>query len=293
MRYVCTSDWHLSGTRPLMRTDSDWIETQKKHLAKVRDYAKAHDAAVIVAGDVFDIPTVPPAVLTMVLDFLMSMPNTVFIAGNHDLPYHTVTKMEQCSFGAVRKVSPPFPKDVIAADFGCLTNQTDGRVVVAHAFSVKDIKDAPPMREALTAVDWYSRYPEAELIVIGDNHMPWSVRTDGPLIVNCGCLIQRTATEAQRTCGFYYVDTKKGVCEYVDLSNLSDGCIDLSYLDKAKEREVRAAAYEGLVEQLKGSVGKSYDFPSTLREYTEQNRSALGDSVADFLDEVVDYIKED
>lgn len=293
MRYICTSDWHLSGTRPLMRTDSDWIATQKKHLDVLFTVAQAYDATVLVAGDVFDVPTVPPVILNMVLSTLMRWPKTYFIAGNHDLPYHTVTKMEQCSFGAVRKVSPYFPSDMIVTDFGCLTDQTEGHVVMAHAFSVKDGSDIPPMREALTAVEWYNRYPEAKLIVIGDNHIPWFERTEGPLIVNCGCLIQRTATDAQHSCGFYIVDTDRHECLYHDLSSMSEGCIDLSYLEKAKEDKIRQASYEGLVTELKGSVGKSYDFPSTLREYTEQNRGALGEGVADFLEEVVDYIKEE
>lgn len=295
MKLVCTADWHLSGTRPLMRTDSDWIKTQKEHLQAVRNYAKEKGATVLVAGDIYDTSVVPPEVLTAVLDFYMVLPDTVFIAGNHDLRYHTIERMEQSSFGAVRRVTKPFPAWLAASDFGSNhMDNPDAVVAMHHQFSVKAETDIPPMRSAWTAKDWLDSYPKSvKLIVIGDNHTPWTYESpDKRLVVNCGCLIHRTATDTQHPCGFYYVDTDKMQYEYIDLSKWSDGCIDLSYLTKAKEAEIRAASYDGLVSELKGSVGKSYDFPSTLQEYTENNRTALGDAVADFLGEVVDYIKE-
>jgi len=291
MRCICTSDWHLSGTRPLMRTDSDWIATQAAHIEKIREYAMKYNAVVFVAGDLHDVPTVPPVVLTLGLDLLVNC-DMAAIAGNHDLPYHSADKMWQSSFGVIRKVSPMLPAHIDAADFGLSSGRTDGKIIVRHAFSVKEKKDIPPTRDARTAEDWHKEFPNAELIILGDNHTPWYTEIDGQFIVNCGCLIQRTATDAQHPCGFYYVDTDAHTCKYVDLSYLSVDCIDLSYLDMAKEKEVQAASYEGLVEELKGSVGKSFDFPNTLREYTEQNRSVLGEKVADFLEGVVDYIKE-
>ena len=296
MRYICTSDWHLSGNRPLMRTDSDWIETQKRHLDVLFSVAKEYDATVLVAGDVFDVPTVPPVILNMVLGTLLRWPKTYFIAGNHDLPYHTFDKVEQCSFGAIRKMNP-IPSQLRAVDFGRDVGSGTSEVAMHHRFSVLSEADKPPMRDSVTAKDWLDAYPEeVKLIVVGDNHTPWVYGNDkknGRLVVNCGCLIQRTATDAQHKCGFYYVDTDSHSCVFHDLSYLSEGCIDLSYIEKAKEDKMRQASYEGLVTELKGSVGKSYDFPNTLREYTEHNREALGEGVADFLEEVVDYIKEE
>ena len=292
MRYICTSDWHLSGTRPLMRTDSDWIATQRKHLDVLFTVAQAYDATVLVAGDVFDVPTVPPVILNMVLSLLVRWPKTYFIAGNHDLPYHTFDKVEQCSFGAIRKMNP-IPWQLRAGDFGSDVGSGISEVAMHHHFTVLNEADKPPMRDSMTAEDWLNAYPEeVKLIVVGDNHIPW-VKEGARMVVNCGCLIQRTATDAQHPCGFYIVDTDLYSCLYHDLSSLSEGCIDLSYLEKAKEDKIRQASYEGLVTELKGSVGKSYDFPNTLREYTEQNREALGEGVADFLEEVVDYIKEE
>lgn len=292
MRYICTSDWHLSGTRPLMRTDSDWIATQKKHLDVLFTVAQAYDATVLVAGDVFDVPTVPPVILNMVLSLLVRWPKTYFIAGNHDLPYHTFDKVEQCSFGAIRKMNP-IPWQLRAGDFGSDMGSGTSEVAMHHHFTVLNEADKPPMRDSMTAGDWLNAYPEeVKLIVVGDNHIPW-VQEGDRMVVNCGCLIQRTATDAQHSCGFYIADTDRHSCLYHDLSSMSEGCIDLSYLEKAKEDKIRQASYEGLVTELKGSVGKSYDFPNTLREYTEQNREALGEGVADFLEEVVDYIKEE
>jgi len=277
MKILATSDWHLSTVRPACRVDEDWTATQIKHLNAVMSQEDKVDE-IVVAGDVFDTPTVAPVLTNAVLK-LAQCDMCKFIGGNHDLSHHNVKLIDECSFGAIRSVSDK-PDNLF--EFGTIEPTDESYDYVAiHTFAVEDNK--LPHIECKTAKELCSMFPNTRVIVVGDNHEHWCKRIGDQLVVNCGTLIQRTASEAKRPCGFYLVDTDELTADFVDLSELSHGCIDTSYLEHIKEREKNRDDYEDLVSELKDSTVDKYDFLSALKEYITTNKLLISEGVYNIL----------
>jgi len=294
---IAVGDLHLSASRPVCRTDDNWILTQRRHLDFILEQVKSNNATLYVAGDVFDTPTVAPVMVNMMIDFLQECSRVApvrMIAGNHDLPWHSMSRLEECSFGALRKV---VGDDWRATCFDFGTEPTDGtcqaRVVMLHHFAVPSEKDAPPGRESYTADDLIRMFPKANIIITGDNHIPWTVKRRNKLIVNCGTLIKRSAVEALHPCGVWLIDNEHIEAKYIDYSEHNDRWIDTAYLDKEHERIENKAHYESLLSELKSGMEGSYDFPSTLGGYVSSNRDKLGEDVSTLLEDVIDYVKEE
>ena len=76
MKVLCMADLHLSETRPVCRTDEDWIEKQEMYLSKVVEIATEEKVdAVVIAGDLFDKSTVSSAVVNMMFRFIITCRN--------------------------------------------------------------------------------------------------------------------------------------------------------------------------------------------------------------------------
>ena len=312
MKFIACSDLHLHSNRPLCRTDADWIETQDKVLSRLAEYAVGHEYGVLIAGDIFDTPTATPSILNLMMNFLISLQHAgvggvVISSGNHDLPYHQWDRVEESSYGALKNLM-----DAITADYGTGIDEnltvryeefgTEGTgiidsdeecdILMLHKFAVRTERDRPPMRKSWTAEDLLEAYPNARIIIVGDNHDPWSYKSGDRLVVNCGSLMRRNAGELKHPTGFWVVDTDTLKADHVSLfDDLELEHIDTSYLETQKEREQAAAQYDDLIEQLKKGMESSYDFIATLEKYVNDNELKLSDAVVELLREVVDSLK--
>jgi len=294
---IAVGDLHLSTSKPLCRTDDNWLITQRKHLDFIAEQVKKNNAELYIAGDIFDTPTVAPVITNMMIDFLKKCSAVApvhMIAGNHDLPYHSIQRMDECSFGALRKLIGG-NEGTACYDFD--TEPTDGteqsRIVMLHHFSVPTEADVLPNRDCYTADKLIELFPRANIIITGDNHIPWTVKRRNKLIVNCGTLMKRNAIEAEHKCGVWLIDNSHIEAKYIDYSEHNDRWIDTAYLDARHEREESKERYENLLQELRSGMTGAYDFPSTLEAYVNTNRNELGEDVSLLLEDVVGYVKEE
>ena len=302
MKILCMSDLHLSSVRPMCRTDEDWIATQQEHLDYVLNYVKEKQIHhMVIAGDIFDTPTVAPVITNMMLKFIFDVRSANcqvrFIAGNHDLPYHSAEKMENCSFGALSLIRGENGHGINCYDYGEEPPKEVEDVVVLHRFAVCDNKDKTPNQECISADELVARYPYADAIIIGDNHEAWFRVFQHCQVLNCGAFIQRTAAEAKRSCGFWVLNIDKKeefpvqVDVRVDLSHLSEGKIDTSYLEDIKEREENKEQYEALLAELRDGVENRYDFVALLSEYATTHKKDMDETTYNILMETLNYIR--
>ena len=311
MKFIACSDLHLHSNRPLCRTDADWIESQQKVLDRLADYAVEHGYPVFVSGDIFDTPTVTPTVLNLMMQFIRkiqyeglinNIDTGVYVcAGNHDLPYHQWDRVHESSYGSMVYISDNVEEfeewsglTAAAENFGTTLDYryADCDILMLHKFAVRTERDRPPMRKSWTAEDLLEAYPNARIIIVGDNHDPWSYKSGDRLVVNCGSLMRRNAGELKHPTGFWVVDTDTLKADHVSLfDDLELEHIDTSYLETQKEREQAAAQYDDLIEQLKKGMESSYDFIATLEKYVNDNELKLSDAVVELLREVVDSLK--
>jgi len=100
MNLVLTADWHLRDDCPSCRADSDWYATQMFNVSWVVNLANKNNATLCIAGDIFHRPQVSEKLVLDTyeeLDRLKHRP--IMIAGNHDLPNHMLSRMNESSYG--------------------------------------------------------------------------------------------------------------------------------------------------------------------------------------------------
>ena len=112
-----------------------------------------------------------------------------------------------------------------------------------------------------------------DLVVYGDNHMPFEVKgARGPTIFNCGCLIPRKIDERKHkpSVGLLY----------------EDGCVTRHYLDVSKDRWVDTESKEageagvGVLEDFLDGLSEldsdSFDFRDAVNRFLEGNEVGEG-----------------
>lgn len=98
---ILSSDWHLRTTTPVSRAEPDWFPVMRKRMEYLGDLSSKHDGVpLLVAGDVFDRPNPPAALVSWCLDH---MPSIIAIPGQHDLPEHRLDARMQGAWGAMVK----------------------------------------------------------------------------------------------------------------------------------------------------------------------------------------------
>lgn len=305
MKILCMSDLHLSSVRPMCRTDEDWVATQQEHLDYVLNYVKEKQIHhMVIAGDIFDTPTVTPVITNMMLKFIFDVRATGcivhFIAGNHDLPYHATERMESCSFGSLSLIREENGHAFYYCDYGVEPPKDVQDILVLHRFAVPDETYKTPNRECITAEQLARKYPYTKFIICGDNHEAWYkgvqyVDEHGVhkncFILNCGAFIQRTAAEAKRECGFWVLNTEEHAALRVELQSLSEGKIDTSYLEDIKEREENKEQYEALLAELRDGVENRYDFVALLSEYVTTHKKDMDKTTYNILMETLNYVR--
>lgn len=309
MKIIATSDWHLHQMRPRMRTDEDWLGTQRVCLNSLARLAIEHHMPVFIAGDIFDTPTVSSAILNMALAFVIHLQNEVgvtYISGNHDQPYHSYERINESSYGILKQVHKDVRGLIVGRSDFCGPNDSDGvtvlahdifrdqecDIVMAHTFAVRDEKDKPPMRDSVCAEELLAMYPNARIILVGDNHTPWSYRKGGRLVVNCGSLMRRTMDDLGHPTGFWVVDTQTLEAEHVSpFDSIELSCIDTSYADSMKAIKESKAQYDELIDALRNGMDSRYDFMESLEKYVYGNEKVLGEDVSSLLREMIVDIK--
>lgn len=302
MRIALASDLHLSARRPLCRIDADWVATQKARLNELCSKSEEmHCDALIIAGDVFDTPTVDPEILSLIINAANKAGRCFMIAGNHDLPYHNTAYMERSSFGVLRAMSNcmssiSMPDEVIS--YGGVTisgnhygeSGSQANVVALHTFAVENESKRPPFHESITADELLARYPDARLIVVGDNHESWTVTKGGRSVVNCGCFIRRNVKELDYTPCFYVWDSEDESIRRIAFTDDRDS-IDASYIAQANEAAVHELQYEAMLNELKAGIELSFDFLSTLESYVKDNAERLDGRVVDYIESLIREMK--
>jgi hypothetical protein len=211
---VVCSDIHLCENAPVARSaEKDWFDAMRRPLGEIGELGNKYGAPILVAGDIFDKWNPRPPLINFALD---SLPNACYaIPGNHDLPYHQPDLLGQSAYWTLVQAEkiknlpynlPVRRCDLFTFPFGtpitpapAVRNSTRPAVCLAHKYiwtrpenTFRGAADA----DALVRVD-LARYAAA---FFGDNHIHFQTRTKQRVnVMNCGCVIRRTATEKTYT----------------------------------------------------------------------------------------------
>lgn len=275
MKIALAADLHLRGDRPLCRTDSDWIETQREDLHELFSASAGCDE-LWVAGDIFHTPRVSTECLNMALhEFLAAQRKYGYtirlLAGNHDLPEHNYANLDRCSLGVMLKVFSELKSDeypgkmsVSSHPFGLddIDEASGSDVWVTHQLTFPDDASRPFQDAGHTARELLDMAPGCRIVITGDRHHGYLFKdVQGRHVITPGCLNIQVGTMKDYQPRIYVWDTATDEVEARTLDTSRVPNISTDYLDEQKERDalIRAAvdtAVEG------GAV--SLDFKGNL-----------------------------
>lgn len=226
-------DIHLTDKVPgsVMLEQEEWIAIQLKRLNTIVNRANMLGIPVLVAGDLFDTPkTITPYFFSSIVNVLMGIRTPwCVIPGQHDLPYHSMERFQDCwlySLGNVLKkiehvtffevldgtapicldhdniVVFPFPWGMAPAtaeyDKSYYEASEDyTTIALSHRGVWKDKLPYPGASEENSLRALKKEFSEFDVAVFGDFHHHWTHEDRSISIVNCGCQLPRTKTEAK------------------------------------------------------------------------------------------------
>lgn len=269
MKFILTADWHLRMDRPRCRLDEDWLQTQRSHIRKVQELASKWQVPVIHTGDLFHHPRVATEVVNMAIDEIKKFHYGFYLlAGNHDLPYHSVDNIQQSSIGTVlHMVQTPhtFPwSGFVWAHFGQdKTAELPADIRLLHRLVWPDEATRPSVVDDIgqTAQELMQEFPE-RIICCGDYHHRFVFKSGNRMVINPGCLNIQAADMIGYTPGVYLVDPDPRADDPRFLEIPDDGSIVTdAYL---RESELREDRMDALVSRLQSGSAVTLDYDTNV-----------------------------
>ena len=278
MLIVCTDDWHLRPDKPACRKEStaEWIETQLRKVNFIMKYAFEKEAIIIFAGDFSHKASDWPSWFNNeIISIFQKYPVPFYgIPGQHDLPYHDHDRINQSNFNIFNKIGfITYPFEGGYSWGSQVPYEEKANIIAIHAMIIKTEKDEIfpgqlSKSEATTAQRILMQFPDTELFVTGDNHIPFHFKYDGRYLLNSGSITRQRSSENHKP-GFYTYNTDNKEVKWITIPHRKDVIL--------KEEE-----------SLYNLLNKTSQNPEILSLLTEEikNRNSIS-----YWDLLMDYVK--
>lgn len=296
---ILLSDIHLTLKKPRCRhQEVDWLEVQRRQLAEVRELAKVHDCPVLCGGDIFDRWNVPPELIGFALNELPD--GMISVAGNHDLPYHSLEEMNRSAFGVLvtaGKIRLADPLGIMAdsslrvhgfswgQDISPLSRKEDdcAHVLLAHKYVCSDKTTGyVGVSDSEKYAQWKKLFATYDAVHLGDNHTYWKRGT----CFNPGSFYRRTVDDKAPVVGLLH---KNGKRFRVDPSPLKTAELDV--IDYDVKEAVKFTPNEEVAEfiqSLRHSSESKLNYTTALKEFIKKEKTP--ESVSDLLLQAVEGV---
>lgn len=276
---VLCSDIHLCHECPSARAaEPNWYEAMARTLADLRAVAERANVPVVCAGDVFHSWDAPPELINFAI---RQLPVMFAIPGQHDLPFHELNNIHKSPFqtlvesGVLKYLTPgcghllspnlrvyPFPWSVPLTN--CLSKGPEIKLAVCHSYvwtSGTGYVGASP-ESLVFNIRTNKGY---DVMLFGDNHVPFHTMRGRTMIVNPGCLIRRRKNERLYPPTVYLLHEDASVAP-VRLSTVDD-----KWVEEVDEKiEVLVEGVDQFLEELRTLDADSLDFEAAVHRYCEQ-----------------------
>ena len=209
---ILTADWHLSTQRPSARTDN-WIESMSSAIEEIYHLHLQYDCPILIAGDLFHKWNEQPEAINPFLRWMKNEPEPFVYAipGQHDLPYHSYKDVDKSSYwtlvqaeaivdippGYSKEIHDPYPMRIHGFPYGFPLKPLEKphdlllEVALVHAYLWNDSTGYvnAPVESHVNESKKPSR--GYDVIVYGDNHIPFERKLKDRIIFNCGSLMRR------------------------------------------------------------------------------------------------------
>lgn len=283
MKLIISADWHLRDKSPRCRLDENWELFQRNLILEIVTIANNKKCPLVIVGDLFDSPNCPARIISMAIEELSKVKYTVhFLAGNHDLPYHSIENLENSSIGIFSSLSKEHNKIVHGMndfgqwiDFNDKIKGDDYKLLFIHRLVFQNAKSLPPNVQASTAQDLLEEFDKADWIFTGDNHTSFVYKKGQRQLINPGSIYRGSSDQKTYKPSVYFVDTDNEKIEQIFLSDNQE-IIDDQYIIDRDEKEERISVF---VEKLKKNETIELDFMKNIEKALLINKKLSKETV--------------
>jgi DNA repair exonuclease SbcCD nuclease subunit len=272
-----SADWHLSDKPPLVRSsEKSWWDVQSRYFDQIRRLTK--NIPLVVAGDIFDKPNPSVGFINFCID---EIPEMYAIPGNHEMPYHSYDYLESSAFIILQKCKKirmfehlDLGNGVILHGFPFGSPLEPCKepssfhidVAVTHEFVWTDKTGYPGAKPKAHLDSFRERATGYDLVICGDNHKPFKVTKQTPMIVNCGSLMRLTIDQLDYRPRIWYL--------------YSDNTVEPVYLDTTEDvfltperilECVNSEKIESLIDLLQECREEFASFPDVVLRVLDEN----------------------
>jgi DNA repair exonuclease SbcCD nuclease subunit len=265
MRIVAIGDVHLCEKPPVCRKDTDFMATQLGKLRQIVTVAKEKDAILVIAGDLYDKWDIGFELIHNVNEILGEL-DVWFVAGNHDLPYHSMDKYKSSPMVLTkgRLLSGTlWCSSIKGYSYGETIIPSQHQMLVQHRMVY--LTDPVHGYDANTYdVKWLFNQPEytdVSVVITGDNHKAFEYwRDDRHVWINTGPIVRTSVTERDYEPSCWFIDTDNITVERIKLK-VNTEAVDRTemYIKQTKDTFVSEFAA-----QLKQQVSFQLDFKKSV-----------------------------
>lgn len=295
------SDVHLMWDKPSCRveSDSEFIDNQFEKLEYISHQARGDEAPILISGDVFDKAR---SANILARRFIQTFKNNhlIIIPGQHDLPYHNLSKLEDSSLGVIEESLAKIkvirdPKEptvwkgvyIFGIPFGITLSEARDQIYNSNKRVIDDSREMKVLMlhtlisnkesevEMMGSADArmiVKLFHQFNVILSGDNHRTFIQRFhkdahSSRVLINPGSLVRKTASQVDHRPVFfkYFVDEDIVKKIYIPVK---EGVISREHLSDSAEIDQRSRAF---IEKLSsGDFGLS--FKDNVRKAIRSNK---------------------
>lgn len=285
---VAIGDCHFSHDVPVARgeTRDEWYQLQEDYCGQIARLADG--LPIITPGDVLDRWDSPAELINLLLRIIPD--NFVAVAGNHDLPNHSLGQIERSAYWTLVKAGKILHLEsterkgiqidqngqIAGHGFSCGREIREPiniaqymRIAVVHDYIWSNSNNKYPGAHLHQMATEYLRKLEGyDVAVFGDNHKAVTCNIDkrvkdSPSIINCGTVIRRKSDE---------MDHKPHVGIIFD-----DGTIEKQYLNTSQDKwregiseaaaQVTGISVDEFLETVRALADKGFNYNQAVRDY--------------------------
>jgi len=279
MKYIITSDWHITDQPPKRRTD-DYVKEQIRKINYIVSYSCRENMDILNCGDIFHTKKISYETLRTMIQIL-SKTTMIGVFGQHDMRYHSNDKMDNTPLAVLEsaKVFISSRTDFCQEEkktkekiYFCNFGETIPKVEDTNLFNILIYHGLICFREevpnSMDAVEFLNANSFYDLIVTGDNHKTFTVQNGSRMLINPGSLMRMDITQVDHKPCFFVYDTQTLNAKRVEIP-VKDNVFDLSLLEKEKEINRKLEAFvNGLSED---KIMENLKFENNLENFMVAN----------------------
>lgn len=303
MRLLLTGDWHIRHTSPEKRTDDYW-STMRRKLEYIMDLAVEKKVKLILQpGDFFDSHKANDFLKRYIIQELRRRRLTVVsVYGQHDLRYHsseinntplavlnaaevvyTVSNTNPVSLKKVKIWGASWFEDIPTE--GVSNNYFN--ILLTHRMIIENEKIWEGQEDYELGNVLLKTTP-FDVIVSGDNHRGFLIRSGKRLLVNCGSLMRSSIDQINHKPVAYVMSVEDGDVSLDKYEIPIDPFEQVFDMEKAEEEKQKDEKMEAFISRLTSDTElKGLDFIRNIHSFMRENKGEIDSETRKIIEEVM------